>query len=110
MIDFTRRDFGQALLAGGMLSHLPEQNAAPQPAASASAGSLIDVPGIRVGHFTDPRRPTGCTAILFDPDAAAGVDYATSAPGDRCSCWTISSSFSPPPQRPWRVSPRRLQT
>ena len=82
MTDFTRRDFGQALLAGGMLSHLPEQNAAPQPAASASAGSLIDVPGIRVGHFTDPRRPTGCTAILFDPDAAAGVDYATSAPGE----------------------------
>jgi len=40
------------------------------------------VPGIRVGHFTDPRRPTGCTAILFDPDAAAGVDYATSAPGE----------------------------
>jgi len=82
MTDFTRRDFGQALLAGGMLSHLPEQNAASQPAASASAGSLIDVPGIRVGHFTDPRRPTGCTAILFDPDAAAGVDYATSAPGE----------------------------
>src|SRR6266511_1314281 len=82
MTDFTRRDFGQALLAGGMLSHLPEQNAASQPAAPASAGSLIDVPGIRVGHFTDPRRPTGCTAILFDPDAAAGVDYATSAPGE----------------------------
>ncbi len=82
MTDFTRRDFGQALLAGGMLSHLPEQNAASQPAASASAGSLIDVPGIRVGHFTDSRRPTGCTAILFDPDAAAGVDYATSAPGE----------------------------
>jgi L-aminopeptidase/D-esterase-like protein len=40
------------------------------------------VPGIRVGHFTDPRRPTGCTAILFDPDAAVGVDYATSAPGE----------------------------
>ena len=83
MTDFTRRDFGQALLAGGVLSHLPaEQNAASQPTAFASAGSLIDVPGIRVGHFTDPRRPTGCTAILFDPDAAAGVDYATSAPGE----------------------------
>src|SRR5882672_7983022 len=82
MTDFTRRDFGQALLAGGMLSHLPEQNAASQPAASARVGSLIDVPGIRVGHFTDARRPTGCTAILFDPDAAAGVDYATSAPGE----------------------------
>jgi L-aminopeptidase/D-esterase-like protein len=82
MTDFTRRDFGQALLAGGMLSILPARHAASQPAAPASAGSLTDVPGIRVGHFTDPRRPTGCTAILFDPDAAAGVDYATSAPGE----------------------------
>jgi len=82
MSDFTRRDFGQALLAGGMLSHLPEQNAASQPAAPGSAGSLVDVPGIRVGHFTDPRRPTGCTAILFEADAAAAVDYATSAPGE----------------------------
>jgi L-aminopeptidase/D-esterase-like protein len=82
MTDFTRRDFGQALLAGGMLSHLPEQNAASQPATPASVGSLIDVPGIRVGHFTDPRRPTGCTAILFEADVAAAVDYATSAPGE----------------------------
>jgi len=82
MSDFTRRDFGQALLAGGVLSNLSEQNAASQSGAPESAGSLSDVPGIRVGHFTDPRRPTGCTAILFDPDAAAGVDYATSAPGE----------------------------
>ena len=82
MTDFTRRDFGQTLLAGGMLLHLPEQNVGSQPAAPVSAGSLTDVPGIRVGHFTDPRRPTGCTAILFDPDAAAGVDYASSAPGE----------------------------
>src|ERR1700694_1838506 len=82
MTDLTRRDFGQALLAGGVLSHRPEQNAASHPAAPASAGSLIDVPGIRVGHFTDPRRPTGCTAIIFAPDAAAGVEYATSAPGE----------------------------
>jgi L-aminopeptidase/D-esterase-like protein len=82
MTDLTRRDFGQALLAGGMLFHLPQQKAASQRATPESAGSLTDVPGIRVGHFTDPRRPTGCTAILFDPDAAAGVDYATSAPGE----------------------------
>ena len=82
MTDFTRRDFGQALLAGGMLSYLPGQNAASQRATPASAGSLTDVPGIRVGHFTDPRRPTGCTAILFDPEATAGVDYASSAPGE----------------------------
>lgn len=47
-----------------------------------SAGSLTDVPGLRVGHFTDTRRPTGCTAILFDAASAAGVDYNGSAPGE----------------------------
>ena len=82
MTDWTRRDFGQALLAGGLLAHRPAQDAASPPAAPASVGSLTDVPGIRIGHFTDTRRPTGCTAILFDPDVAAGVDYATSAPGE----------------------------
>ena len=43
---------------------------------------MTDVPGIRVGHFTDTRRPTGCTAILFDSAFAAGVDYNGSAPGE----------------------------
>ncbi len=47
-----------------------------------SAGSLTDVGGLRVGHFTDTRRPTGCTAILFDKPATAGVDYDGSAPGE----------------------------
>ena len=46
------------------------------------AGSLSDVTGIRVGHYTDPRRPTGCTAILFDQPVTAGVDYDGSAPGE----------------------------
>ena len=48
----------------------------------APAGSLTDVPGIKVGHFTDTRRPTGCTAVLFDSAFAAGVDYNGSAPGE----------------------------
>ncbi len=52
-----------------------------QPA-SVSAGALTDVGGLRVGHFTDTRRPTGCTAILFDKPATAGVDYDGSAPGE----------------------------
>ena len=46
------------------------------------AGSLTDVAGIRVGHYTDPRRPTGCTVILFDEPVTAGVDYDGSAPGE----------------------------
>ena len=40
------------------------------------------MPGLRVGQFTDPRRPTGCTVILFEPAATAAVDYNGSAPGE----------------------------
>src|SRR5260221_12765740 len=50
--------------------------------AAASGGSLTDIGGVRVGHFTDARRPTGCTAILFDQPAIAGVDYDGSAPAE----------------------------
>lgn len=49
---------------------------------AARAGALTDVGGLRVGHFTDTRRPTGCTAILFDRPATAGADYDGSAPGE----------------------------
>ena len=54
----------------------------PRGQAPAAPGSLTDVAGITVGHYTDTRRPTGCTAILFEPAAAAGVDYNGSAPGE----------------------------
>jgi len=39
--------------------------------------------GIEVGHFTDPRRPTGCTVILAREGAVAGVDVRGAAPGTR---------------------------
>ena len=77
--DVNRREFAQAV-TGGAAAFAAVPSAA-QPSAPA-AGSLTDVPGIKVGHFTDPRRPTGCTAILFDAPAAAGVDYNGSAPGE----------------------------
>jgi L-aminopeptidase/D-esterase-like protein len=73
----NRREFGHAVMgaaAGGAFQG--------QPGTPPSAGSLTDVPGLKVGHFTDARRPTGCTAILFDQAAAAGVDYDSSAPGE----------------------------
>jgi L-aminopeptidase/D-esterase-like protein len=47
-----------------------------------SAGSLTDIGGLRVGHFNDPRRPTGCTVILFDRSASAGADFDGSAPAE----------------------------
>src|SRR5262249_12735822 len=46
-------------------------------------GSITDVAGIRVGHFNDARRPTGCTAILCEDGAVGGVDVRGAAPGTR---------------------------
>jgi L-aminopeptidase/D-esterase-like protein len=47
-------------------------------------GSLRDVIGLRVGHWTDRERGTGCTVILGpDAGAVAGVDVRGSAPGTR---------------------------
>src|SRR4029078_1128285 len=45
--------------------------------------AITDVAGIKVGHFTDTRRPTGCTVILTEDGAVAGVDVRGAAPGTR---------------------------
>ncbi len=45
--------------------------------------SITDVAGIKIGHFTDARRPTGCTVILCEDGATGGVDVRGSAPGTR---------------------------
>lgn len=47
------------------------------------AGTITEVLGLEVGHFTDPRRPTGCTVILAREGAVAGVDARGAAPGTR---------------------------
>jgi len=46
-------------------------------------GAITDIAGLRVGHFTDPRRPTGCTVLLCPQGAVAGVDVRGAAPGTR---------------------------
>ncbi len=46
-------------------------------------GTITDVPGIKVGHHTLKTRPTGCTVILCEDGATAGVDVRGSAPGTR---------------------------
>jgi len=58
-------------------SNLGAQSAAP------GGGFITDVEGIKVGHFTDSRRPTGCTVVLCESGAATGVDVRGSAPGTR---------------------------
>lgn len=50
---------------------------------SSASGAITDVVGIEVGHFTDSRRPTGCTVILTRAGAVAGVDVRGAAPGTR---------------------------
>jgi len=51
--------------------------------ANHDAGSITRVPGIEVGHFTDTRRPTGCSVILAREGAVGGVDVRGAAPGTR---------------------------
>src|ERR1700712_5124466 len=67
--------------------HSPSSAAvAPDAATStpaASTGSITDVVGIEVGHFSDTRRPTGCTVIIARDGAVGGVDVRGAAPGTR---------------------------
>jgi L-aminopeptidase/D-esterase-like protein len=81
--DISRRRFlgsvgGTAIAAGGGEAG----GGARQPTPLPRAGSFTDIGGVRVGHFTDTRRPTGCTVVLFDKPATAGADYDGSAPAE----------------------------
>jgi len=44
---------------------------------------LTAVDGIKVGHHTLAARPTGCTVVLVEAGAVAGVDVRGGAPGTR---------------------------
>jgi len=74
-----RREFGRGL-AGLAAGAALERRAAADTTLS---GGITDVQGIKVGHFTESRRPTGCTVLLFENGAVAGVDVRGSAPGTR---------------------------
>jgi L-aminopeptidase/D-esterase-like protein len=74
-----RREFHRALAAVAAGGAMP----AVRAAATQDAGSITDVQGVKVGHFTETRRPTGCTVLLFEKGAPAGVDVRGSAPGTR---------------------------
>jgi L-aminopeptidase/D-esterase-like protein len=45
--------------------------------------SLTAVDGVKVGHYTLTERPTGCTVVLVEAGAVAGVDVRGSSPGTR---------------------------
>jgi L-aminopeptidase/D-esterase-like protein len=45
--------------------------------------TLTAIEGIKVGHFTLAERPTGCTVVLVESGATAGVDVSGAAPATR---------------------------
>ncbi len=47
------------------------------------SGSITDITGITVGHHTDLENGTGCTVILCDEPANAGMEVRGAAPGSR---------------------------
>jgi L-aminopeptidase/D-esterase-like protein len=55
----------------------------PSDSDAPSAGAITDVPGIEVGHFSDTRRPTGCSVVITRQGAVGGVAVRGAAPGTR---------------------------
>ncbi|MFN8442287.1 MAG: P1 family peptidase [Caldilineaceae bacterium] len=45
--------------------------------------AITDVPGLKVGHWTNREAATGCTVILCEQGAVAGVDIRGGGPGTR---------------------------
>lgn len=78
----TRREILQSGVAASM-ALLADEGAFAMTNSIQPKGSITDVAGIKVGHFTDSRRPTGCTVILCEDGATGGVDVRGSAPGTR---------------------------
>ncbi len=84
----TRREILQSGIAAASMMLMTENGAMAmsnsiQSENSNPKGSITDVAGIKVGHFTHSRRPTGCTVILCEDGATGGVDVRGSAPGTR---------------------------
>jgi L-aminopeptidase/D-esterase-like protein len=45
--------------------------------------AITDVPGFKVGHYTDLEAATGCTVVLCEQGAVGGVEVRGAAPGTR---------------------------
>ena len=77
---------GPAMIGCRPASTPPERAGLTGPFVIASPmfpGAITDIAGLKVGHFTDARRPTGCTVLLCEAGAVAGVDVRGAAPGTR---------------------------
>ena len=107
--DHGRRGRRHRLTPGGAA-----QVTGPRPRVGSGCVSITDVPGIRVGHWTDAAAATGCTVVLAPPGGAvAAGEVRGGAPGTRemdllqpgrlVSAPTPSASAAAPPS----ASPRR---
>lgn len=68
---------GAVLISGfAMLASLGAQS-------TAANKTITAVLGIKVGHVTLTERPTGCSVVLTEAGATAGVDVRGAAPGTR---------------------------
>lgn len=56
---------------------------ASQMIVNSEQGSIVDVPGLQVGHFTLSQRLTGCSVVLAPNGAVGAVDVRGAAPGTR---------------------------
>ena len=45
--------------------------------------NIADIDGIRIGHAEDKIGATGCTVLICEEGASAGVDVRGGAPGTR---------------------------
>lgn len=75
-----RRDIATGIAGIGLMGTAQAQAQAAPPL---MGGAITDVPGIKVGHFSETRRPTGCTVLLAEDGAVGGVDVRGAAPGTR---------------------------
>ncbi|MBC8718283.1 P1 family peptidase [Ochrobactrum sp. Marseille-Q0166] len=82
-----RRTFTKSLAGLGtipfIVSHAEAADGGNTKMLKLMGGSISDVPGIKLGHHTLTKRPTGCTVLLCEEGAVAGVDVRGSAPGTR---------------------------
>jgi L-aminopeptidase/D-esterase-like protein len=80
----SRPWLGTALSAAAIAAFAAQLSLGPDLSAQTGASrGLTAVPGLKVGHHTLTERPTGCTVVLAEKGATAGVDVRGSAPGTR---------------------------
>jgi L-aminopeptidase/D-esterase-like protein len=81
--EFNRNLLGLPIAAAAAFSPMAYAAGEIDPHLLPPGGSITDVPGLKVGHYTLTERPTGCTVMLCEAGATAGVDVRGSAPGTR---------------------------